>query len=148
MAEETKGTIDIKATPEEILEVITDFEAYPNWAQGVKKAQVKKKDSQGRPSEVFMEAGSMGVNASYTLSYRYKAKQGGLSWTSKDAHGAVKSIKGEYTLEPKDDSSTKVSYQTTMELAMPLPGMMKRQAEKMIINSALGGLKKRVEKKR
>jgi carbon monoxide dehydrogenase subunit G len=144
MAEQTEGDIDIDATPEEILEVITDFEAYPQWAQGVKKAEVKKTDSQGRPSEVFMEVGQMGFNASYTLSYKYKAKDGGLSWTSKDASGAVKSLKGEYDLEEADDG-THVTYRMTVEAAVKLPGMVRKQAERMIVGTALGGLKKRVE---
>jgi carbon monoxide dehydrogenase subunit G len=147
MAEETEGTIEIKASPEDVMEVITDFEAYPTWAQGVKKAEIKKKDSKGRPQEVFMEAGSMGINAKYTLKYTYKAKNGGLSWTSTDASGAVKSIKGAYELDPKDDESTKVTYRTTMELGISVPGFMKRQGEKMIIGTALKGLKKEVEKR-
>jgi carbon monoxide dehydrogenase subunit G len=144
MAEQTEGTTEIDATPGEVLEVITDFEAYPKWAQGVKKTEVKKSDSKGRPAEVFMEVGQMGVGAKYTLTYKYKAQDGGLSWTSKDASGAVKSIKGEYVLEPSK-KGTKVTYRTSMDLAISLPGLMKRQAERTIINTALGGLKKRVE---
>jgi carbon monoxide dehydrogenase subunit G len=144
MAEQTEGNVEIDATAAEVMEVITDFDAYPSWAQGVKKTEVKKTDSKGRPSEVFMEVGQMGVGAKYTLAYKYRAKDGGLSWTSKDASGAVKSITGEYKLEPSE-KGTKVTYRTTMELAISLPGLMKRQAERTIINTALGGLKKRVE---
>jgi hypothetical protein len=95
-----------------------------------------------------MEASSMGIGAKYTLTYTYKANRGGLSWTSKDAEGAVRSIVGEYVLEPLDEDSTLVTYRTTMELAVKLPGIMRRQAEKTIINAALGGLKKRVEDRR
>ena len=145
MAEQTEGEIDINATPEDILEVITDFEAYPQWAQGVKKAEVKKTDSQGRPTEVYMEVGQMGFNASYTLTYKYKAKNGGLSWTSKDASGAVKSLKGEYDLEETDEETTHVTYRMTVEPAVKLPGMVRKQAERMVVGTALGGLKKRVE---
>ena len=144
MAEQTEGEIDINATPAEVLEVITDFESYPDWAQGVKKVEVKKTDSQGRPSEVFMEVGQMGFNASYTLSYKYKAKDGGLSWTSKDESGSVKSLKGEYELEETDDG-THVIYRMTVEPAVKLPGMVRKQAERMVVGTALGGLKKRVE---
>jgi carbon monoxide dehydrogenase subunit G len=144
MAEQTEGDIDIDATPEEVLDVITDFEAYPQWAQGVKTAEVKKTDSQDRPSEVFMEVGQMGFNASYTLTYKYKANNGGLSWTSKDATGALKSLKGEYDLEETDDG-THVTYRMTAELGMKVPGMVRKQAERMIVGTALNGLKKRVE---
>jgi len=148
MAEQTSGEIDIEATPEEVLEVILDFDAYPTWANGVKKCEVKKRDSKGRPSEVYMEVGSMGFGSKQTLKYSYEAKDAGLSWASTKAEGAVKSIAGEYGLEQTDDGTTHVSYSTTMELAMPVPGMIRRQAERMIIDTALKGLKKEVEKRR
>jgi hypothetical protein len=91
-----------------------------------------------------MEAGQMGINAAYTLAYTYKAKDGGLSWTTKEASGAVKDIQGEYALEPAGEQ-TKVTYRLTMVPAISLGGFVKRQAERTIINTALGGLKKRVE---
>ena len=143
MAERTQGSTQIKATPAEVMEVITNFNAYPDWA-GVKSAKVLKEDSKGRPAEVAMKVSQMGFEASYTLVYKYAAKDGGLSWTTKEASGAVKDIKGQYALEPSGDA-TQVTYHLTLELAIPMIGLMKRQAEKMIVNTALGGLKKRVE---
>jgi carbon monoxide dehydrogenase subunit G len=144
MAEQTEGEIEIDAEPADVMAVISDYEAYPQWADGIKKVEVKKKDSQGRPSEVAFEVSQMGVGAKYTLGYRYKANGGGVSWTTKSASGAVKDIKGEYALEASA-KGTRVTYRTTIEPAIPLMGFMKRQAEKMIIGTALNGLKKRVE---
>lgn len=144
MGEQTEGEIRIDATPAEVLAVITDFGSYPEWATGIKKADVQKKDSSGRPAEVSFEVSQMGVGAKYTLAYKYKAKDGGVSWTTKSASGAVKHIKGEYILEATGEA-TKVTYRTTIEPAIPMMGFMKRQAEKTIIGTALGGLKKRVE---
>jgi carbon monoxide dehydrogenase subunit G len=144
MAEQTQGDVEIEASPAEVMEVLTDYAAYPEWATGVKKAEVKKKDSEGRPAEVVFEVSQMGVSATYTLAYTYQASDGGLSWTTKSASGAVKDIKGEYVLEPSGNG-TKVTYRTAIETAIPMMGFMKRQAEKTIIGTALGGLKKRVE---
>jgi ribosome-associated toxin RatA of RatAB toxin-antitoxin module len=144
MAEEGEGTTEIAASPVEVLAVITDFAAYPKWASGVKKAEVRKKDSKGRPNEVFFDVGQMGIGATYTLAYRYKAKDGGLSWKSTEATGAVKKIEGEYLLEPSGNK-TKVTYRLKLEPAINLGGFMKRQAERTIVNAALGGLKKQVE---
>jgi len=144
MAEQTAGDIEIDASPAEVMAVITDFGAYPKWASGVKKAEVKKKDSKGRASEVAFEVSQMGVGAMYTLAYRYKAGDGGLSWTTTSASGAVKDIKGEYVLKVAGKGTT-VTYRTTIEPAIPMMGFMKRQAEKTIIGTALGGLKRRVE---
>jgi carbon monoxide dehydrogenase subunit G len=142
VAEQTQGDVEVDASPAEVMDVITDYEAYPKWANGVKKAEVTQKDSKGRPSEVAFEVSQMGVSATYTLAYRYSDT--GVSWTTKSASGAVRDISGEYVLEPSGQG-TKVTYRTTIETAIPLMGFMKRQAEKTIIGTALGGLKKRVE---
>ena len=55
MAEQTKGTITIKATAEDVMAVIEDYENYPKW-NDLKSVKVLKKDPQGRGSEVEMEA--------------------------------------------------------------------------------------------
>ena len=143
MAEQTEGSTEIEATPAEVMEVLTDFDSYPTWA-GIKRIEVKKRDSKGRGSEVSMEVSQMGFSARYTLAYRYKAKDGGMSWTTKEASGAVKDITGEYDLEG-DGDATRVVYRMSVEQAVPMPGFVKRQVEKMVVNTALGGLKKRVE---
>ena len=144
MGEQTEGSIEISATAEEIMEVLTDFDAYPEWANGIRKAEVTKNDPKGRPSQVDFEVSQMGIGASYRLAYRYRAKLGGLSWTTQSASGAVKDIKGEYALMPSGAGTT-VRYRATIEPAVPMVGFVKRQAEKAIINTALAGLKKRVE---
>jgi carbon monoxide dehydrogenase subunit G len=143
MAERTEGTTEIAATPAKVLAAITDFDSYPEWA-GVKSAEVLKQDSKGRPQEVAMLVSQMGFDAKYTLVYKYAAKDGGLSWITKEASGAVKDIQGEYALEPVGDG-TKVTYRLNLELGISLPGFLRKTAEKTVISTALDGLKKRVE---
>jgi carbon monoxide dehydrogenase subunit G len=143
MSEETSGSIEIDAPLEQVMAVISDYDSYPEWA-GVKTAEVLQRDSEGRPAEVAMSVSQMGFEASYTLAYEYAPDFGGVSWTTKEASGAVKDIGGEYVLEASE-GGTKVTYNLTLELGMSLPGFLKRQAEKQVINMALGGLKKRVE---
>jgi carbon monoxide dehydrogenase subunit G len=144
MAERTEGTTEIDATPEEIMEVITDFESYPEWAEGIRAAKVKRRDDEGRPAEVAFEFSAMGFEASYTLVYDYAPEHGGVSWTSKQASGAVRGVEGEYVLEAEDGDTT-VTYRLAVEIAVPLPGFLKRRADKQAIKTALEGLKKRVE---
>ena len=142
MAEQTSGSTTIQATPADVMAVLTDFDAYPAWA-GIKKVEVRKKDPKGRGSEVHMEVSQMGFEAKYTLAYSYR--DGGMSWTTKDASGAVKEIVGEYELEPEGAGTTTVTYHMSIEPAVKLPGFIKKQVEKQIVNTALSGLKKRVE---
>jgi carbon monoxide dehydrogenase subunit G len=143
MAERTEGSTEINASPGDVMEVLKDFESYPEWA-GIKKVEVKKKDSKGTPKEVYMEVSQMGMEAKYTLSYTYAAKDGGMSWTTSEASGALKDLQGEYVLE-EDGDGTKVTYKMAIEPAVKIPGFLKRQIEKQVVNTALGGLKKRVE---
>jgi carbon monoxide dehydrogenase subunit G len=144
MAERTEGSIEIQATPEQIMEVIGDFASYPEWAEGIRSAQVQVTDDRGRATEVAFQFSAMGFTASYTLAYDYAEDHGGVRWTTKDASGAVKDVQGEYVLEVVNDD-TEVTYRLAVELGVPLPGFMKRRADRAAIKSALEGLKGRVE---
>jgi uncharacterized membrane protein len=145
VAEQTSGDKSINASAEEIMEVLTDFDSYPKWTD-FKSVDVLKKDKQGRGSEVRYEMKAPVIGeVALTLSSRYKADNGGLSWTSKDIEGDIKSIKGEYILKELDEDETNVTYKTTVDLKMKVPGMLRKQGEKQIIKQALDGLKKRVE---
>ena len=145
MAENTEGTITIKASAEDVMAVIEDYEAYPEW-NDLKSVKVLKKDSQGRGSEVEMEAKAPVIGeVRYVLSYSYKADNGGVSWTTKEIEGGIKDIKGEYELDELDEQETKVTYRMAIDLKMKVPGFIRKQGEKTIVDGALKGLKKRVE---
>ncbi len=144
MAEQTQGSIEIDAAPAEIMTAIADFDAYPEWVDGIKGAEIKKRDGEGRPSEVEFEFSAMGFSATYTLLYEYEADDRGVGWTTLEASGAVKDVTGEYVLEQLN-GDTEVTYRLAVELAVPIPGFLKRQGDKRAIKVALEGLKKRVE---
>jgi hypothetical protein len=56
----------------------------------------------------------------------------------------LRRLDGTYRFEP-DGDSTRVHYELTVELAVPLPGLLKRRAAGLIMGSALKELKKQVE---
>src|SRR5437879_2253941 len=146
MAEQAEGTKTVDASAAEIMEVLQDFEAYPDWTD-VKKTEEVKKDSKGRATEVAYEVSQFGITAKYTLAYKYSAGDGGLTWTTKSVEeGPIKDISGEYVLEELDEDETEVTYRMTLDLSTKLPGILMKRVEKMIIRNALDGLKKRVEK--
>jgi hypothetical protein len=51
---------------------------------------------------------------------------------------------GSYVLQPVG-AATNVTYSLTVDLAIPMIGMIKRKAEKVIMDTALKELKRRVE---
>jgi carbon monoxide dehydrogenase subunit G len=145
MAERTEGSIDVDATPEEVMEVLLDFEAYPQWSD-IRSTTVVKQDSKGRGKEVAFEIKAPMIgDVSYTLTYTYARANGGLSWTTKEIEGGIRDIEGEYELEELEDGTTRVTYRMAIELAMKVPGFLRKQGEKQIVKQALEGLKKRVE---
>ncbi len=143
MTERTEGEIEIDADPAEVMEVIADFEAYPEWAD-VESADVLERDDEGRGTAVAYRISMMGFSVAYTLEYRYAPAHAGVAWSTREASGSVKEIEGEYVLE-ESDAGTRVTYRLSVEPAVPLPGLVRRQAEKRIVRTALEGLKRRVE---
>ncbi|MGH2683549.1 MAG: SRPBCC family protein [Actinomycetota bacterium] len=143
MAEETEGTIIIDADPAEVMGVIADFETYPDWSD-VDKVEILARDRRGRGTEVAYRVSTMGIAASYTLSYKYRPGNTGVSWTTARAEGAVKDIRGEYLIED-EDGKTRVTYRLAADLAIPVPGFMRRKGARRLVETALLGLKRRVE---
>jgi ribosome-associated toxin RatA of RatAB toxin-antitoxin module len=142
MAERAKDSIDIEATAEAIFEVATDFETYPDWNPNIKSVEVRAKDDEGRASEVWYEVDAKVKTLRYTLAYDYSDAPESFSWTLKD--GDVKELNGSYTFDEFDDV-TDVTYEVAIDPGFPMPGFLKRQAEKQVLKSALADLKKRVE---
>ena len=143
VAEETEATINIDADPAEVMGVIADFEAYPDWSD-VDQVEVLARDRRGRGIEVSYEVSMLGMSASYSLSYKYRPGNSGVSWTTARAEGAVKDIRGEYVIEDEDGKS-RVTYRLAVDLGIPVPGFMRRKGSRRVVETALLGLKRRVE---
>jgi carbon monoxide dehydrogenase subunit G len=144
MAEGTEGSTEIEAEPATIMEAITDFESYPDWVDGIRSAEVRERDEEGRAIRVAYEFSAMGFDAAYTLVYRYEKDGRAVRWTTEEASGAVKDIEGEYRLDPLN-GDTEVTYRLSVQLGVSLPVFLKRRADRKAIMTALEGLKNRVE---
>jgi carbon monoxide dehydrogenase subunit G len=142
LAQRTEGTTEIEGTPQEIIEVIADFESYPEWVDGIRSAEITERDGRGRGRTVAYEFAAIGFTASYTLAYEYGEDR--VTWTTVEASGALRDLSGEYELEPLD-GDTRVTYRLEVDLAVSLPGFLKRRADRTAIRTALEGLKRRVE---
>jgi uncharacterized membrane protein len=142
MADSVSDSIDIVASAEEIFAVATDLEKYPEWNANIKKVEVKESDDEGRPTKVWMQVDAKIKTVSYTLAYDYSEAPESFSWDL--VEGDVKELSGSYVFDEFDDV-TEVRYETRVDPGFPMPGMIKRQAQKQIVKGALQDLKKRVE---
>jgi ribosome-associated toxin RatA of RatAB toxin-antitoxin module len=143
MAERTKGETDIAADAGAVMNVIADFEKYPEWASGVKKTEILERDSDGRGKKVRFEVSMMGLSGWYVLTYTFEPDDKGISWTFVEG-SPIKNLEGEYSLGG-EKGSTHVVYRASVEPGIPMIGFMKRKMEQQVIDIALKGLKKRVE---
>ncbi|MEU4197467.1 SRPBCC family protein [Kribbella sp. NPDC026611] len=147
MAEQTTSTIVVNATPKEIMAVIADFAAYPDWADSMRETEVLSTDEAGRPNKVRFKVDAGAISDEYTLAYVWSRNE--VTWTLVEAK-MVKGMDGAYVLKDLSTGTdgtggTEVTYRLAVDVAIPMIGMLKRKAEKVIIDTALKGLKKRVE---
>jgi ribosome-associated toxin RatA of RatAB toxin-antitoxin module len=142
MAEQTTSSIIVNATPAQVMAVIADFEAYPEWAQGMKEAEVVEEGADGRAEQVHFELEAAPIKDSYTLAYDWQGDSA-VQWNLVEGR-MLKAMEGAYELRPSGDG-TEVTYRLAVEVSIPMIGMLRRKAEKVIIDTALKGLKKRVE---
>ncbi|QIM20706.1 SRPBCC family protein [Phycicoccus sp. HDW14] len=146
MADRTRSTIDIAAAPGEVLDVIAAFESYPEWAEQVKDCTVLTEDGDGWADQVEFTLDAGAIKDQYVLEYDWDVAEDGtgvVSWHLVRA-SLLKGLTGSYTLVGAG-SATRVSYDLEVDLTIPMIGMLKRKAEKLIIDAALSELKKRVE---
>jgi ribosome-associated toxin RatA of RatAB toxin-antitoxin module len=143
MADESTQSITINAAPAAVMAVIADFAAYPQWAKSVKSAEVTVPGPDGRAQQVAFKIDAGVIRDDYELSYVWHDQQK-VSWTLLKGQ-MQKSQRGSYTLEPTGNGATEVTYNLAVDLAIPMLGMLKRKAEKVVMDTALKELKKRVE---
>ena len=140
MAEQTSASIDIAASPAEIMAVLADFERYPEWVDSMKSAEVLTR-SAGKAKTVRMVLDHNLVKDDYVLSYEWQPTR--VSWQLVEGK-LLKAMDGAYELEAEGPQTT-VTYHLTVDVNLPMIGLFKRKAEKTIIDGALKNLKRRVE---
>ena len=142
MADQSTQSIVVDAPAADVMAVIADFDAYPTWVGAAKKVEVLETGPDGRAKRVHFVLDAGAVKDDYVLDYTWEGDRR-VSWTLVKGQ-MQKRQEGSYTLTERD-GATEVTYAITIDLSIPMLGMIKRKAEKVILDTALKELKKRVE---
>jgi uncharacterized membrane protein len=142
MADQSTQSIDIDAPAADVMAVIADFPAYPQWVAAAKQVEVLETGEDGRARQVHFVLDAGAVKDDYVLDYTWEGDRK-VSWTLVKGQ-MQKRQEGSYALE-ETDGRTEVTYRITIDLSIPMLGLIKRKAEKVILDTALKELKKRVE---
>jgi carbon monoxide dehydrogenase subunit G len=143
MADRTSSSITVAADRATVLGVIADFGAYPQWATGVRAAEVVETDEEDRPRRVRFSLDAGMIRDSYVLAYEWD-EDAAVRWQLAEAGSMVSEMSGAYLLAD-EGGGTKVSYELAVGTKVPLPGLIRRRAERTIVDTALRGLKSRAE---
>ncbi|MBU6313023.1 MAG: SRPBCC family protein [Actinomycetales bacterium] len=140
MADQTESSIDIDAPASLIMDVIADLPAYPSWSDGITQVSVLE-EKDGRPLRARFHLESGPIRDTYELLYEWEGDRE-VSWTLTSGD-MLKAMDGTYLLDAHGDTTT-VHYRLAVDVKIPMIGMIKRKAEKVIVDTALKGLRKRV----
>ena len=143
MAIKESRDIVIEASPQEILDVIADFEAMPEWSEPHQSAEVLETGNDGRPSKVKMKVKVAGITDEQVVAYTWGDNE--VSWALVSS-SQQKSQDGKYTLVPQGDDDTLVKFEILADPNVPLPGFVLKRAVKGTIDSATKALRERVLK--
>jgi uncharacterized membrane protein len=136
---ETREVV-IDATPDEILDVLFDLESLPEWSSVHRKIEILERDDQGHPSRSKQVVKLVGVSDEQELAYT--VHDDGVSWRLISAK-QQRAQDGRYTLTPEGDS-TRVRFDLTVDLLMPVPGFLVKKGAKSLLDTATKGLRDRV----
>jgi len=145
VSDQTESSIGIDAPAHVVMDVIADLEAYPEWNEEFSRVDVLSvgdgPDQRPLEARVVLEAA---FRDTFLLDYEWDGDSE-VRWTLAEEAQLLRRLDGAYLLGDNGDGTTQVTYRLSVELKVPMIGMFKHKAEKIVIERALRGLKKRVE---
>lgn len=143
VADKTAQTIYIDADPRTVMDVISDIGSYPEWVSEYTEAEVLETDTEGNPKVARLVLEAAVLKDTMVLKYEWPTDRQSVRW-SLVSSSLLKALDGVYILTPSG-SGTDVTYELSVDLMVPMIGLLKRKAERRLTDTALKDLKKRVE---
>jgi uncharacterized membrane protein len=143
VAEGTVKSIQIDAPPEIVFDVGADVARFPEWATGVRSVEIHEANDEGYPVRATLTIDGMIRTITYTLNYTYDGIHK-IEWSAEPGDD-ITEMDGCYEFYELEDGGTEVVYALRVTPNFVVPGMLRRQAEKQIVATALRGLRDRAE---
>lgn len=143
VADRTAQTIYIDADPRTVMDVIADIASYPEWVSEYTETEVLEADAQGYPLVARLVLDAAVLRDTMVLEYDWPADRRSVRWSLLSS-ALLKSLDGAYRLTP-NGTGTDVTYELSVDLLVPMIGLLKRKAERRLTETALKDLKRRVE---
>ncbi|MBH30046.1 MAG: hypothetical protein CL520_07760 [Actinobacteria bacterium] len=146
MIDKLKVSRVVNADLEDCHALVSDIERYETWVSDLREVAIENRDNEGRVTEATFRVAAMGRSATYSLAYDHSEAPSAIRWELVTGD-ILKRLDGSYRFEsvPDEPNQTEVVYELALELAVPLPGFVKRRAEGRIAHAALDDLQAQLE---
>lgn len=143
MADRAEERIVVDASPQACFDALVDYESMPEWQSTVKTCTVLSRDERGRGLEVAWEIDAKLRTVRYTLRYEYDEPR---RITCSFVEGDIRSVAGEYLLEPDGEQGTDVRFWLEIDPGTFVPGPVKKMLGEQVMRRSVEDLKARVER--
>jgi ribosome-associated toxin RatA of RatAB toxin-antitoxin module len=143
MADAVHEHIEVVAQPATCFALATDFEGYPAWTSDVRRVLVLERDEEGRGTRVEFHVAGLGRRVRYVLDYDFTDAPAAFSWALVEGD-LLRALDGRYEFSPTAEG-TRVDYTLHVDVAVPMPKLVKRRASGMIMGNALRDLQRTAE---
>ncbi|GAS86663.1 SRPBCC family protein [Mycolicibacterium brisbanense] len=140
MAVRASREVVFDAPAKAIMDVLADVDALPTWSSVHRQVEIVDRYPDGKPHHVRATMRLLGITDKEILEYHW-----GDTWMVWDAEENLQQ-RGqhvEYNLTPEIDK-TRVRFDITVDVTVPLPEFIVRRAKKVVLHVALDRLRQRV----
>ncbi len=121
----------VDAPPDQVYELLLDYEQLPGWMRSVRSARPLERDGQGRAREVAYEVDVRVGLVHYTLRHTYDPPR---RISSVYVDGDFRDCSGQWTFAPTSNGATAVCFELRIDpgraIPRPIVKMMNRQVMK------------------
>jgi coenzyme Q-binding protein COQ10 len=134
-------SIQIKATPKQCYEVISDFEAYPEFIKDLKSIEISNKKATSCDVTYHIQ---IVKDVTYTLHTKFSAKTLKVEWSFVEGD-FMKENTGFWELEEIKKGVTEATYNIDVKFGLLVPSAITKKLVESSLPSMLESFKKRIE---
>lgn len=138
----TEVTFLVKAKPEDVWKVLTDYDNYTKFMPSMEEFKVKAKTEKFSVVHVKLESPPL-IDISYDLRRVYDKNNWSIKF--KRTEGKIKDIEGGWKLEEHRNIYTKLTYTSRIDFGIPVPKFILDSLSKNGLHKLADNVKKRVE---
>ena len=143
---EASWSVEIDAPRDRCYEIAADIEGAPAWQGTLKRAEVLKRDREGRAVVVDTTSDASIKKVYSRLRFSYQPP-GGITWEQEE--GEAKWLTGSWEFEEVDEGRTRATYGLRSDpgriLSLLLRGPVEGKVKELLTKGAAEGLKKKAE---